>query len=240
METLEKDIPIKVKKSRTIAQQAGMARRRLKKEGVEFIEDYKGVAVPLDYVPDIDLVEHFLTLQLIAEAKEIKTKLQEFKYKVQSQGDQLYHQMLADHNVESKEIKNFSLSTLNKKLKIRFTRPPHYTHDEKQLAISRDYKTKFLMDVAGDVDAYVVNLIEELLENSTGDIDPAKKSKLNQLATKIKNKNFLKMVDHYNQSLDAYYAKRYEQFLEKDEQGQENGIIMTYASLSPVNAEEEA
>lgn len=228
------------KKQLSIAQRAGYARRRLKNAGVESIKDHKDQDVPLDYVPDIKLVEHFTTLELIEEAKEIRQRIREFKYKVQTQGDDIYTQMLKDAGVDAGDIKNFSLSTMNKQKLVRFKRPPAYTQDEKQLEISRSFKRKFFEDMAGDVPDYIVDLIEELMENSQGDIDQAKISKLNQLATKIKNKNFRQMVEHYNQSLDAYYAKRYEQFIEKDDQGEDSSIILTYASEHPVNPEEDA
>lgn len=228
----------KKSKSLTIAQRAGYARRKLKNAGVESIADHKGTEVPIDYVPDIKLVEHFLTLELIEEAREIRQRIREFKYKVQSEGDDVYQQILADADLEDKEIKNYTLSSFNKMKRVVFKRPPAYTQDEKQLEISREYKKKFIQEMAGDVPDYVVDLVEELMENSQGDIDQAKISKLNQLATKIKNKNFQKMVEHYNQSLDAYYAKRYEQFVEKDDQGEDASIILTYASEKPKAPEE--
>lgn len=227
------------KKSLTIAQQAGYARRRLKNRGVETIRDYKGQDVPIDYVPDMDLVEHFLTQELIAEAQELQDRLRAFKYKVQQRGDTLYGQLMADNEVDASEIKNYTLSTFDKSLQVPFRKPPRYTQDEKELAISRDYKKKFFTDMAGDLEGWIIDLIEELMENTRGDIDPRKIGTLNKLAQKIRNKNFQQMVKHYNQSLEPYYAKRYEQFKVRNDQGDYDSIVLTYASLTPLDPEAE-
>lgn len=223
----------------TIAQRAGYARRRLKNRGIETLKDHKGQDVPLDWIPDIDIVEHIATLELVEKAEDLRRQLAEFKHDVQTTGDEIHRQMLADEGVENPKIKNYSLTTMDKSHRLQFKRPPKYNQDEKELAISNDYKDKFFKDMAGEVPEYVVNLLEELTENSRGDIDQSKISKLNQLATKIKNKNFQKMVKHYNQSLDAYYAKRYEQFQMRDEQGELQSIVLTYASLKPQAPEDE-
>lgn len=223
-------------KSLTIAQRAGYARRKLKNRGIETLKDYKGQEVPLDWIPDVDLVEHFHTLKILDEALELRKQLRAFKAKVQGDGDDIYNQILADNGVKDKEVKNFSLSMLNKNRRIVYKRPPKYTKDEKQLAISRDYKRKFFDDMTGgSIPSWAIDLIEELIEDSRGDIDQGKISKLNQMAQKIKNKNFQKMVKHFNQALDAYYAKRYEQFYLRDEQGEEKSIILTYAKLKPLD-----
>lgn len=222
-------------KKLTIAQQAGYARRKLKNRGIDAITDYKGQDVPVDWVPDMDLMEHFLTRELIDEARELQDRLRAFKHKVQQKGDELYSRMLEDNGVAQDEIKNYTLSTFDKSLQLVYRKPPRYTQDEKELAISRDYKKKFFADIGGDLESWIIDLIEELMENTRGDIDPRKIGTLNKLAQKIKNKNFQQMVKHYNQSLDPYYAKRYEQFKERNDQGDYDSIVLTYASLSPMD-----
>lgn len=223
----------KKKKPLTIAQRAGYIRRKLKREEVTKLKDYKGQEVPIDYIPDIELVEHFQTIEFIDEALDLRRRLQEFKFRLQTTGDDIYRQILDDNGVEMAEIKNFTLSSFNKERKIVYKRPPKYTKDEKELEISRQYKRKFLDDTAGGAESWLVDLLEELIEDSRGDVDMGKISKLNKLAQKIPNKNFKLMVKHFNQCLDAYYAKRYEQFLLRDDQGEEQSIILTYANVKP-------
>ncbi len=225
-------------KKRTIAQQAGTARRKLKRQGIEFLTDYKGTDVPIDYVPNIDLLEHYNTMELLEEARSIREQLEAFKAKVQTTGDEIYTQMLAEAGVDSPN-KNFTLSTFNKGMKIIFKRPPKYTQDEKELAISREFKKKWLEDEAENVPEYIIDLVVSLLESKDGNIDQAQISELNKMTQKIRNKNFRKMVEHFNKSLDAYYAKRYEQFLYKDNQGKEQSIVMNYADAEPRQPEQQ-
>ncbi len=223
------------KKNKTIRQRAGYIRRRLKREGNEILTDYKGQDVPVDWVPAIDLVEHFETVEFINEAIDLRRRLSEFKHRVQSTGDDIYRQILEDNGVAEKEIKNYSLSSLDKKHKVEFKRPPKYSLDEKELAISRDYKMKFYEEMAGDIPKWLVSLIEELIEDSKGDVDQGKLARLNKMVPQIPSNNFKQMVNHYNQARDAYYAKRYENFYVRDEQGQEKSIVLTYSYVSPID-----
>lgn len=220
-------------KKRTIAQQAGIARRSLKRQGVEFLTDYKGTDVPLEYVPNIALVEHYITQELLNQARQIRKDLENFKARVQGQGDDIYMKILAEAGVESPN-KNFSLTNFDKSERIVFKRPPKYTQDEKELAISREFKKAWLKDESASTPDYIIDLVTSLIESKDGNIDQAQISELNKMREKIRNKNFRKMVDHFNKSLSAYYAKRYEQFLFKDEQGRDQSIVMNYADADPV------
>lgn len=220
-------------KKRTIAQQAASARRKLKNRGIESLVDYKGNEVPIDYVPNVELLEHFLTIKTIEKAKELREELALFKHSIQSQGDELHLQRLEEGGIHQKEVKNYSLSTFDKSKKVIIKRPPKYTQDETELAICREYKKKWFADMAGNIAQWLIDLVSSLIENRDGDIDRDQIGTLNRMAEKISNKNFQKMVEHFNKSLEAYYAKRYEQFIECDEQGQEKTIVLTYASLKP-------
>ncbi len=223
----------KTQKLKTIAQQAAIIRRALKRKGINTLTDYKGNQVPLEYIPNSQLVEHSFTSEVNQVANQLLTALEEFKYMVQSNGDQIYSQHLSEGGIEAGEIKNFTLNSLDRKSSIKFTRPPRYSQDEKELAISREYKKKWLADEAENVPDYVLELVIGLIESKDGNIDQAQISELNKMKEKIRNKNFRKMVDHFNKSLQPYYAKRYEQFIYRDEQGQEHTIILTYAKVSP-------
>lgn len=218
----------------TIAQQAGLIRRRLKRQGIETIKDHEENDVPLAYVPNIKLVEDATTRELIAEAKEILQRIREFKARVQDQGDAIYGKVLEEEGLSAKQVKNFHISSLDKSMRIVYKRPPKYTQDEKELAISREYKKKWLQDEADNaVPDYIIDLVTSLIESRDGNIDQAQISELNKMTEKIRNKNFRAMVKHFNRSLEAYYAKRYEHFIERDEQGQDQSYVLTYAKADP-------
>jgi len=221
-------------KKRSIAQQAGIIRRRLKKQGITSITDYKGNEVPLEYVPNIDLIEHQSVTDLHAEAAELLERLQAFKGKVQSQGDSIYEQRMQEAGLDPKSQKGFTRTTFDKLLSIKFTRPPKYTRDDVELAIAQEYKRKWLRDEANAVPDYYMELVANLMESRDGNVDQAQLSELNKMREKIPNKNFRKMVDHFNQCLKPYYAKRYEQFIARDTQGKEQTVILSYSDVEPV------
>lgn len=227
-------------KKQTIAQQAGVIRRKYKRLGIETIRDHNENDVPLDYVPNIKLVEHAATQDLIQEAKAILQTIREFKHKVQTTGDEIYNQLLAEEGLQGKEVKNFHIGTFNKNKKVVYKRPPKYTQDEKELAISREYKKKWLKDEADNaVPDYIIDLVTSLIESRDGNIDQAQISELNKMTEKIRNKNFREMVKHFNKSLEPYYAKRYEQFVERDAQGEDQNYVLTYSSAEPCTPEED-
>lgn len=228
-----------MKKKRSIAQQAASARRKLKTKGVEFLTDYKGNDVPIDYVPNIDLLEHFITLETLQKAKELKASLAEFKHNIQTDGDSLHLQRLKEGGVNNKEVKNYSLTTFDRKEKVEIKRPPKYTMDETELAICREYKKKWIADESGQATPYLIEMVTELIETKDGDIDRDQIGTLNKMVDKVKNKNFTKMVKHFNNSMEPYYAKRYERFIYRDGQGKEQTIVLTYASLHPQAPAEE-
>lgn len=221
-------------KKTTIAQQAGIIRRKLKRQGIEVIKDHEENEVPLKYIPNAKLVEHFTTADLVEEAKDILRQLEAFKAKVQSSGDEIYTKLLEEAGVASKEVKNFHIATLDRSMKIVFKRPPRYTQDEKELAISREFKKAWLKDEAENVPEYIIDLVSSLIEARDGNIDQSQISELNKLTDKIKNKNFQQMVKHFNKSLEAYYAKRYEQFIERNVQGEEDTYVLSYARAEAV------
>lgn len=220
-------------KKRTIAQQAGSIRAKLKRQGIESIKDYKGNEVPLEYIPNIDLVEHQAVTELHEEALELRKKMEVLKGKVQSQGDAIYTQRMKEAGLDPKSQKGFTRKSFDGKLSIKFTKPPKYTIDEVEREISREYKAKWLKDEAGSVPEYYLELVTNLMEARDGNVDQAQLSELNKMRDKIPNKNFGKMVDHFNKCLKPYYAKRYEQFMFRDDQNKEQSIILSYSDVDP-------
>lgn len=222
-----------MKKNRTIAQQAGTIRRKLKKQGIETLTDYKGNEVPLEYVPNIDLVEHQAVTELHQEALELRQRMEVLKGKVQSQGDAIYTQRMQEAGLDPKSQKGFTRKSFDGKLSIKFTKPPKYTIDEVEREISQEYKKKWLQDEAGAIPEYYLELVTSLMEARDGNVDQAQLSELNKMRDKIPNKNFRAMVDHFNKCLKPYYAKRYEQFIERDDQNKEQSIILSYSDVDP-------
>ncbi len=227
-------------KKRTIAQQAGSIRTKLKRQGIEKLKYHDGSEIPLSIIPNHKLIEHFIVMDHMQRARQLKAQLEELKFDLQTQGDEIYTQLLKEEGLDAGDIKNFTLFSLDKNERIVFKRPPGYTINEAERKICLEFKKKWLDDVAENLTdevRYLVELVDQMLETRNGEIDPGSVATLNQWVQKIRNPHFRKMVDHLNKSREAYYKKRYEQFIEKDGQGEDETIVLTYAKVKPVPLE---
>lgn len=221
------------KKPRTIAQRAGVYRAQLKRKGVEVIKDHKGQDVPVDYVPAIDILKHFACEELMAEAAELHRKLAAFKGKCQQVGDEIYEQLMAEEEIREKSVGGFRLNNFDKSKYVDFKMDTVQVIDSEQLQIAKEYKDRFIKEEAGELSAVITDLLNLAFETSEGRIDPRRGRALNKLRGRIKNKHFRKFLDHYNQAFDINHTKRYERFIYRDDQGEEQSILLTYSRVRP-------
>lgn len=225
------------KKKQTIGQQAGIYRRKLKKRGIDHLKDYKGQEVPVDYIPPLELVKHFQAEELIDEAKDLQDKLAAFKTKCQQIGDDLHERMMEENDIRESSVGGFTVANFDKSRKVEFKMDTVQVVDSEQLAVAKEYKDRFIADEAGQVSEVISDLLNLAFETSDGKIDPRRGRALNKYRDRIKNKNFRKFLDHYNQAFELNYTKRFERFQERDDQGEYNSILLTYSSLKPKNEE---
>nr|BDD47016.1 hypothetical protein 11 [Balneolaceae bacterium] len=220
-------------KKRTLAQRAGKFRAKLTREGVEYLEDHKGQKVPVAYVPPIDMLKHFACEELMADAQELVEALARFKGKCQQMGDELYEQLMAEEEIREKSVGGFRLNNFDKSKYIDFKMDTVQVVDSEQLAIAKEYKDRFIKEEAGEMSNVISELLNLAFETSDGNIDPRRGRALNKYRSRIKNKNFHKFLDHYNQAFDINHTKRYERFLYRDEQGEEQSIVLSYTKVDP-------
>lgn len=228
-------------KKQTIAQKAATIRRRLKKQGITHIKIQSGENVPINLISNPKLIEHVFVTAKLQRIQQLQQEMAVLKHELQTEGDQIYTQRLTEEGIQPGEIKNFTLFSLDKNNKIIFRRPPRYTWDETEKEICSGFKKKWMEDIGEQIPdeiSYLINLVDDMMETRNGDIDPNAVATLNQWAKKITNKNFRKMVQHLNLSRDAYYAKRYESFYFKNEQGKDTSVVLDYAKVAPQKPQE--
>lgn len=220
-------------KKRSLAQRAGKFRAKLTREGVEYLKDHKGQKVPVAYIPPIDMLKHFACEELMAEAVELLESLALFKGKCQQMGDEMYEALMAEELIRDKSVGGFRLQNFDRSKYIDFKMDTVQVVDSEQLAIAKEYKDRFITEEAGEMSGVISDLLNLAFETSDGNIDPRRGRALNKYRSRIKNKNFHKFLDHYNQAFDINHTKRYERFLYRDEQGEEQSIVLSYTKVAP-------
>lgn len=228
-------------KTLTIAQKAGYARRKLRNRGIEFLEDHRDKQVPIEYVPDIDVVKHAEALEIIDRAEELAAELAEFKHEVQEKGDELYNQLMAENEIREQSVGGFTLATFDKELKVIYAMDTVQVKIKEELKVAEEHWKKFLEDEFGeDLDrvGWLLDLVDELLHNTKEEVDMRQIGKLNRMRKKIDNKHYNNFLDHLNQAYDTQHTKRYEQFKYRNEQGEYDSILLTYSRIDPRDPEE--
>jgi len=229
-------------KTLTIAQQAGYARRKLKNRDIEYLVDHKGLKVPINYVDDIDILKHWETIQIIERAKELREELAKFKGRCQQVGDELYDQLMREDEIRGQSVGGFTMATFDKEMKVLFKMDTVQVKIPEELTKAEDYWNRFLEDYYGDQDdkdALMIELVNELLHNTKDQIDLRNIGRLNRLGSKIDNKLYYKFLKHLNQAYDTNHTKRYEQFQERNAQGEYDSIVLTYTRVDPKAPEDE-
>lgn len=110
-----------------------------------------------------------------------------------------------------------------------------------ELEIAKSFWEIFLQEEFPDQnqeDHFLHEMVNDLLYNQKGHIDIRQIGKLNRWGSKIKNKNYHKFLEHLNQAYDTKHTKRYEQFLERNDQGEYDSLILTYSKADPVESTE--
>jgi hypothetical protein len=230
------------KKPLTLAQRAGYAKRKLKNRDIDFLKDHRGKKVPVEYVPDIDLVKHFAAIEIIKEAQELAGQIAAFKGRVQEAGDELYEQLMDENEIRDRSVGGFTLSTFDKALKVIYAMDSVQEKIPEELKIAEANWEKFLEDEFGDDlkrVAWLIDLVDDLLHNNKEEVDLRQLGKLNRLAGKIQNKHYDAFLEHLNQAYDTRHTKRYEQFKRRNEQNEYESIVLTYSSLPPIIADDE-
>lgn len=226
-------------KKRTLAQRAGVYRSKLKRAGVETLKDHKGNEVPVDYVPALDLLKHMICEELIQESKGLQAELAAFKAKCQNLGDNLYDRMMEEEDIRPNSVGGFRLNNFEKSLYVDFKMDTVQVVDDEQIALAKEYKDKFVEEAYGNVDPVMMEILNEVFENTKGKVDPRLGQRLNKYRSRVKNKSFRNFLDHFNQAFDINHTKRYEKFMERNDQGEYDSILLTYSKLSPEKSEDE-
>lgn len=226
-------------KKRTLAQRAGVYRTKLKRSGIENLEDFKGNEVPVEYVPVPDLLKHFLAEELINEAIELRNKLAEFKAKCQEVGDELHEKLMEEDEINPNSKGGFRCQSFNLDKYVDFKIDTVQVVNEEEITKAKHYKNLFLEEKYGDLDPVMVEMMNEVFENSKGKIDPRIGNRFNKYRSRVKNKNFDKFLDHFNMAFDINHTKRYERFMVRNEQGEYDSIVLTYSKLNPSKNDDE-
>lgn len=221
------------KKKKTLAQEAGYIRRRLKNKGVEMMKDHKGQDVPVDYIPPLDLLKHEHAESLVNEARELHNHMADFKARCQTIADDLHDRLLAEDEIREHSVGGFTLNDFGKNVRVKFKIDSVQEVDEERLEVAKAYKDKFIQDEAGDMSKAITELLNYAFERESGRIDPRRGRALNKLRSRIKNKNFRKFLDEYNAAFDIRHTKRYEMFQVLNDQGEWDTISLTYSRISP-------
>lgn len=228
-------------KPRTIAQEAGSARGALKRKGIKTLKDYNNRDVPVDYIPDLDIIKHFKTIELMEEAEAIKSTLQAFKAKCQEIGDDMYERLMAENEIKKTSVGGFTLSTFDKESHILFRMDSIKDKNQEEIDMAGECWKEFMKDEFPDLDPnqhFLASIVNELVFNTKDEIDTGLINILNRYGQKIDNKYYQKFLGHLNQAFDLRHTKRYEVFQNKNNQGKYKSVILSYAKVDPVPAEQ--
>lgn len=228
-------------KQTTIAQQAGRARASLKRKGIKTLKDYQGKDVPVEYIPNLDLLKHFTCVELIEEAEQFKLELQKFKAKCQNIGDELYAQLMEENEIRESSVGGFTLSAFDKSQRVLFKMDSVKEKNPEQLTLAGEYWNRFMQTEYPDTDPkqhFLYSVVNELVFNAKDEIDPGLVNLMNKYGERVKNSNYKKFLNHLNQAYDLRHTKRYEQFEKRDDQGKYKGVILTYTRLDPLEESE--
>lgn len=234
------------KEDRTINQLAGDIRRSLKRQDIKYLEDYKGEKCPVNYVPPLDLLRHSYCEELISEAKEIRERIAEFKHKCQQVGDKMYEVLMAEDEISDSSKGGFRMGMFDKSAYVDFKMDTVEEIDKAMLSKAEAHKEKFVQEMKDKLDGkiaedemFILDMMNDAFETSGGSIDPRIRTKLNRYRSRVDNKNFQKFLDYYNEAFDLRHTKRYEKFVERDDQNKEQSIILTYTKVDPKDPEDD-
>ena len=224
---------------KTLAQEAGYYRRKLKNRDVEAMKDHKGQEVPVDYIPPIELLKHRHAEEMVDEAMELHNKLADFKARCQELGDDLHQRLMEEDQIRDHSVGGFTLNDFQHNVRVKYKIDSVQEIDEERLAKAKHFKDKFIEEEAGDMSKAITELLNYAFERENGNIDPRRGRALNKLRKRIKNKNFRKFLDEYNAAFDIRHTKRYELFQVKDDQGEWESISLTYSRIKPEKQDDE-
>ncbi|MEX1120897.1 MAG: DUF3164 family protein [Balneolales bacterium] len=224
-------------KNKTIAQQAGYARRTLKRKGIESLPDYTGRDVPIDYVPNLDLLRHFRCIELLEEAEALRTELRKFKAKCQDIGDEMYVQLMEENEIRDSSVGGFTMGTFDKTQRVLFRMDSVKDKNHEQLTLAGKYWNRFMEDEYPDTDPkqhFLYSVVNDLVFNAKEEIDTGLINVMNKYGDRMKNKYFKKFLEHLNQAYDLRHTKRYEIFEKRDGQGKYKSVLLTYSKVDPL------
>ncbi len=224
-------------KTLTIAQQAGYARKSLKRKGIKSLKDYNNKDVPIEYVPNLDLLKHYKCLELIERADSLKQQLMAFKAECIEVGDEMYTQLMEENEIRDSSVGGFTLGTFNKDQRVIFRMDSVKDKNPEQLKIAEKYWNEFLEDEYPGVDPaqhFLYSIVNDLVINSKDEIDGRLITTMNKYGSRIKNKLFKKFLEHLNQAYDLRHTKRYEIFEKRNKQGTYKAVVLTYSKLDPL------
>lgn len=221
-------------KKASIARQASAIRKKMKRQGIKFLCDWQGKEVPLDYVPNLDLIKHYYAKQFLEKADKLNQELALFKAEVQQTGDDLFEQLQAENNIKSTSIGGFTVATFDKDQKIQYKMDLQTTYDEDLMRIAHSMKEEYRKDIiekTGDNELGII--LDWAFETTNGKLDVRRLTSLNKYRSKVKNSHFRKMVDTINKALNVNHTKRFEIFEQRDSQGEYKTINLSYARVDP-------
>lgn len=227
---------------KSIAQEAGYIRGSMKRKGIKSIKDYNGREVPIDYVPDIDLIKHIKTTELMEKAEHLKKDLRLFKAECQEAGDGMYQRLMEENEIKETSVGGFTLATFDKEARIVFRMDSVKDKNQEEIDMAGECWKQFMKDEFPDLDPnqhFLASIVNELVFNTKDEIDTGLINILNRYGQKIENKYYQKFLGHLNQAFDLRHTKRYEVFEKKDKQGKYKGVILTYAKVDPLEKKSE-
>jgi hypothetical protein len=224
-------------KKQTIAQQAGYVRGALKRKGMKHLQDFNGRKVPIDYVPDLDLVKHHLCTGFFEKIEQKERELRELKTELQQAGDELHTQLLAEGDIRDDSVGGFTLARFDKQARIIYKMGTVKDKNPEQLQMAGQLWNKFMEDEYPNTDPkqhFLHSIVNELVFNAKDEVDTNLINTMNKYAERVKNKYYHKFLHHLNKAYDLRHTKRFEIFEKKDDQGKYKSVILTYAKLDPL------
>ena len=172
-----------------------------------------------------------MVAELVAEAKLHQAQLINFKVKVMSKLEKFKEKALEYGDIRSHSKGGFSLRTTDQTKMLVFERNSKPEYDERADMAEALIKN-FLQDMVRVKDAQTFRTIEALMSrNSKGDFSTSSIASLLKIKDNYDDSRWIKAMKLFEESYRNRIISNSAGFYEKDENGKDEAIKLTFASL---------
>lgn len=213
----------KKRKPKNLAKKAGHTRGALKRKGIKAMND-GDMEVPIDYIPDKDMVAHKIVTDIVEHAQEVHEELRKLKEHIYESFDQHAADIL---NRDPEKAISYTLRSFDKEYKVTVKKGNKERFDELYMAEAKNLVDEYAGEHITDEGA--IQLLQAGFETKNGEYDPKALNRIRKMKTN--NEHIKAIQDKIEKARDYVHTKRYIEITQRDEEGKERGIVLDLASV---------